>query len=75
MELKNLAPNTKISIKISNWTHKTTIQDYETVVADPRKVDAVAQAIETLDQGLTSTVNLAGVAGFFHGCDVSIDLV
>ena len=75
MELKNLTPNTKIAIKIANWTHKTTVRDYSNVITDPRKADSVAQALQSLDDGLDDTINLAGVSGHWNGIDTTIDLV
>jgi hypothetical protein len=75
MDLRNLAPEQKIAIKIGNLTHKTTVRDYTNVVTDPRKVDSVAQALQSLDDGLDDTINLAGVTGWWNGVDTTIDLV
>jgi hypothetical protein len=75
MDLRNLAPEQKIAIKIGNLTHKTTVRDYANVVTDPRKVDSVAQALQSLDDGLDDTINLAGVTGWWNGVDTTIDLV
>ena len=75
MDLRNLAPEQKIAIKIGNWTHKTTVRDYANVVTDPRKAASVAQALQSLDNGLDDTVNLAGVSGWWNGIDTTVDLV
>jgi len=75
MELRNIALEQKIEIKIANWTHKTTVRDYATVVTDPRKADAVAQGLQSLDDGLDDTINLAGITGWWNGVDTTIDLV
>jgi len=75
MDLRNLAPDQKISIKISNWTHKTTVQEYSQVIADPRYVESVNQGLQSLDDGLEDTINLVGVAGFWNGVETSIDLI
>ena len=71
----NKPTNTKIAIKIANWTHKTTVRDYSNVITDPRKADSVAQALQSLDDGLDDTINLAGVSGHWNGIDTTIDLV
>ena len=75
MDLRNLAPEQKIAIKIGNLTHKTTVRDYADVVTDPRKADSVAQALQSLDDGLEDTINLAGVTGWWNGVDTTIDVV
>jgi len=75
MDLRNLAPEQKIAIKIANWTHKTTVRDYTSVVTDPRKADSVAQALQSLDDGLDDTINLAGITGWWNGVDTTIDLI
>jgi hypothetical protein len=75
VELRNIAPNQKIVIKIANWTHQTTVQEYACVVADDRKAESVAQALQSLDDGLNDTINLAGVSGWWNGIDTTVDLV
>jgi len=75
VELRNIAPNQKIVIKIANWTHQTTVQEYARVVADDRKAESVAQALQSLDDGLNDTINLAGVSGWWNGIDTTVDLV
>jgi hypothetical protein len=75
MELRNIVPDQKISIKISNWTHKTTVREYSHVIADPRYVESVSQGLQSLDDGLEDTINLVGVAGFWNGVETSIDLI
>ena len=75
MELRNIAPNQKIVIKIANWTHQTTVQEYARDVADDRKAESVAQALQSLDDGLNDTINLAGVSGWWNGIDTTVDLV
>ena len=35
----------------------------------------VAQALQSLDDGLDDTINLAGVSGHWNGIDTTIDLV
>ena len=74
MELTNLLPTQKIAVKVGAWRNHTTVEHAHLVVPED-KIAAVTQGIETLDQGLTSTVNLAGIAGYFAGEDVSIDLI
>lgn len=75
MDLRNLAPEQKIAIKIANWTHNTTVKDYPSAITDPRKVESVSLALQSLDDGLDDTINLAGVTGWWNGVDTTIDLI
>ena len=75
MELKNLVLNQQIAITINGRKVHTTIQDFAQEISDTKKVRSVEQGIESLDQGLTTTVNLAGVSGHWNGVDTTIDLI
>jgi hypothetical protein len=75
MELTNLVPNQQIAITINGCKIQTTIQDFAHEIADTKQAQSVEQGIESLDQGLTTTVNLAGVSGYWNGVSTTIDLI
>jgi len=75
MNLRNIIPEQKIAIKIANWTHKTTVQDFSNIIVDPRYVESVNQGLQSLDDGLDDTVNLVGISGHWNGIETSIDLI
>jgi len=75
MELRNILPNQQIAIYINGNVVRTTVENFNKEILDPKKVEAVSQGLQTLDDGLDDTVFLAGVTGHWNGIDTTVDLI